>query len=232
MRSPSDTWPKKRLHLPGARAKLRMFPMSKLTAKALKICSVGCRVWIRPAGLSDTSQPEALTTSSMMWRPIFEEETRRQNFMHAIRNFRINLKLLAGCLLVSAVCIIPARAQNTRGVKGKVQNLNGAGIAGVAISARQKGIDLKTATSDGKGNFVLDGLEPGIYNLAFEAKGYSTAVKYDVEIKRGKSRDLGDRLILMIDRGSRVLIKGSVFFKEGASAAGATVELEKVNVDG
>ena len=81
-------------------------------------------------------------------------------------------------------------------------------------------------------NFVLDGLEPGIYNLAFEANGYSAAVQYNVEIKKNKIRDLGSRLILMVDRGSRVIVKGSVFFKDGFIAAGSKVVVERVNSDG
>lgn len=127
---------------------------------------------------------------------------------------------------------LQAAAQETGGAKGKVRNLNDQGIANATVSARQKGVDLKTVRSDAKGNFVIDGLEPGIYNLAFEAKGYSAAVQYNVEIKKGKVHDLGDRLILMVDRGSRVIVRGSVFFKNGFIAGGAKVVVEKVNGDG
>ena len=137
------------------------------------------------------------------------------------------------CLVIGAVFLLPSvSAQNTGGAKGKVRNLNNQGIANATISARQKGVDLKSAKTDAKGEFVLDGLEPGIYNLAFEARGYSAAVQYNVEIKKGKPRDLGDRLILMVDRGSRVIVKGSVFFKDGFIAAGAKVVVERVNGDG
>ena len=134
------------------------------------------------------------------------------------------------CLLV--LVLLPSVYAQTGGVKGKVRNLVGDGIAGATISARQNGVDLRSATSDAKGNFVLEGLEVGVYNLAFEARGYSAAVQYNVEIKKGKIRDLGGRLILMVDRGSRVIIKGSVFFKEGTSAPGARVELHEVAADG
>lgn len=135
--------------------------------------------------------------------------------------------LATGFLLLTS-----ASAQNTGGAKGKVRNLKDEGIANATISARQKGVDLKSAKTDAKGNFVLDGLEPGLYNLAFEARGYSAAVQYNVEIKKGKIRDLGDRLILMVDRGSRVIVKGSVFFKDGFIAAGAKVVVERLNGDG
>ena len=126
----------------------------------------------------------------------------------------------------------PVYAQETGGVKGKVRNIRDEGIANATVSARQKGVDLRSAKTDAKGNFLLEGLDSGIYNLAFEARGYSAAVQYNVEIKKGKIRDLGDRLILMVDRSSRVIVRGSVFYKTGHSAGGAKVIIERVNGDG
>ena len=135
-------------------------------------------------------------------------------------------------VLIGFFLVSPVFPQTTGGVKGKVRNMSDQGIAGATISARQNGVDLKTAKTDARGNFLLDGLEPGIYNLAFEAKGYAMAVQYNVEVKKGKVRDLGGRLILLVDRGSRVIVKGSVFFKEGTSAPGVRVEVESVASDG
>lgn len=136
------------------------------------------------------------------------------------------LALIVFCLVSSVL------AQETGGVRGKVRNVKDEGIAGATISARQKGVDLRSAKTDAKGYFVLEGLEPGIYNLAFEARGYTAAVQYNVEIKKGKPRDLGDRLIMLVDRGSRVILRGSVFYKTGHSAGGAKVVIERVNADG
>lgn len=144
---------------------------------------------------------------------------------------RPKVSLSALFLLVSCF-LTPVFSQETGGVKGKVRNMKDEGIANATVSARQKGVDLKTATTDAKGNFVLNGLESGVYNLAFEARGYAAAVQYNVEIKKGKIRDLGDRLILMVDRGTRVIIRGSVFHKSGHMAIGAKVTLERVNEDG
>lgn len=146
------------------------------------------------------------------------------------RMHRIKFKLITIAASILLLSIYSVSAQT--GAKGKVRNLRDEGIPNATISARQKGVDLKSVKSDAKGNFVLDGLEPGIYNLAFEARGYAAAVQYNVEIKKGKIRDLGDRLILMVDRGSRVIVKGSVFFKDGFIAAGAKVTVERVNGDG
>ncbi len=145
----------------------------------------------------------------------------------------ISPKIVFGSLVIVVSCLLsPVFSQETGGAKGKVRNLNDEAIPNASISARQKGVDLKSTKSDAKGNFVLDGLAPGLYNLAFEARGYSAAVQYNVEIKKGKVRDLGDRLILLVDRGSRVIIRGSVFFKDGFIANGAKVVIERVNGDG
>lgn len=118
------------------------------------------------------------------------------------------------------------------GLKGRVRNTSGRGIPEATVTARQNGTDIKTSTADQKGDFVLNGLSNGVYNLVFEAQGYSAGVLYNVEVKKNKVGDLGERLILSPDQGSLVIVKGSIFFKEGTSVVGANVELQRVNSDG
>lgn len=160
--------------------------------------------------------------------------------MHRIRvisekyaRFRYSILPTAFCLLVFAYCLAPtAYCQATGGIKGKLRNLNGEGIGGATITARQNGKDLKSATSAAKGDFQLDGLESGVYNVVFDAKGYSSGVKYDVPVQSGKIRDLGGNLVMQVDRGSFVIVNGSVFFKSGHSIPGAEVKVERINWDG
>jgi len=133
--------------------------------------------------------------------------------------------------LLSASCLLPSVfAQG--GIKGKVRSNKGSAIAGATITARLSGKDVKTVKSDAKGSFTMQGLDSGTYNVVFDADGYATGVKFGVEIKDGSVRDLGDRLILSVDQGTQVVIKGSVFFKEGTSLTAAKVEIERVNDDG
>lgn len=134
------------------------------------------------------------------------------------------------CLVVGSYCV--AFAQETGGVKGKVRTTKGDGIAGVSITARQNSEDIKLATSDNKGNFELAGLKPGLYNLVFSKNGYSSGLMYNVEVKKKKTNNLGDRLVLTVDQGTQVIIKGTVFDQNGHSVAGAKVEIEKVLSDG
>ncbi|CAN5404778.1 hypothetical protein BH10ACI1_BH10ACI1_19260 [soil metagenome] len=141
--------------------------------------------------------------------------------------FRV-LSILALLFAVSSLAL----AQDTGSLKGKVRTTKGDGIAGVTIIARQNGEDVKSATSDSKGNFVINGLKPGNYNLAFTKNGYSSGVLYNIEVKKKSETDLGDRLILSADQGTLVLIKGSVFNQDGVSIYGAKIVVEKVNGDG
>ncbi len=135
-------------------------------------------------------------------------------------------------ILFVAVSAGIALAQETGSVKGKVRTTKGEGIADVSITARQNSEDVKSTTSDNKGNFQLEGLKPGVYNLVFSKNGYGSGLMYNVGVQKKKTNDLGDRLILTIDQGTQVIIKGTVFDQDGRSVAGAKVEIEKVLSDG
>lgn len=135
-------------------------------------------------------------------------------------------------VIVFALSGFLVSAQETGGVKGKVRTAKGDSIVGVKITARQKGEDKKSSISDKDGKFELNGLQPGFYNLVFDKNGFSSGVRYNVEIKKKKITDLGDRLILSVDQGTLVLVKGSVFDQNGRSVYGAKVEMEKISGDG
>jgi uncharacterized protein YdeI (BOF family) len=134
--------------------------------------------------------------------------------------------------LLSAFCSALALAQDSGGVKGKVRTTKGEGIAAATITAKQQDEDVKSTTSDAKGNFVLENLKNGIYNLVFTKNGYSSGVMYNVEVKKKKISDLGERLVLTVDQGTQVIIKGSVFAADGRSVGGAEIKIERVSSDG
>lgn len=138
------------------------------------------------------------------------------------------LILLSFVVVLSAVSVFA----QTGGIKGKVRNPKGNGIANATITARQDGKDLKSVKSDSKGNFLLDGLKNGKYNFVFEANGFGAGLLTNVEIEKGKVRDLKERLILTTDQGTLVMIRGSVFNQNGRSVTGAKIVLEKLNADG
>ena len=92
--------------------------------------------------------------------------------MHRISRLHL---ITAGILLVVAYCLPPAAyAQTTGGLKGKVRSLRGDNVAGATVEARQGGKIIRSTRTNTKGDFVLDGLVEGVYNLALNADGYST----------------------------------------------------------
>ncbi len=143
----------------------------------------------------------------------------------------MNKRYLLLFFLLSAFCLV-SNVFAQGGIKGKVRNNKGGSIAGATVTARLDGKDKKTVRADSKGIFLLQGLEAGTYNVVFDADGYASGVKFGVEIKNGNVRDLGDKLILSVDQGEQVIIKGSVFFREGTSITAARVEIALVNTDG
>ena len=153
--------------------------------------------------------------------------------MHKVSKlqFYSSVRLLT---VFAAILIFAASglAQSSGGIKGKVRSTRGGGIAGATVTVRLDGKDVKSSTANSKGEFTIDGLTAGVYNLVFEAKGYSSGVLYKVNVKSGSTGDLGDKLILSPDQGSLVIVKGSVFFKDGTSVIGAKVDIERVNSDG
>ena len=138
---------------------------------------------------------------------------------------------LSAVILLSAFCLVPS-AFGQGGVKGKVRNDKGNAIAGATVTARIDGKDIKSVRSDAKGTFSMQGLQAGTYNVVFEADGYASGVKYGVKVTNGGLQDLGDRLFLSVDQGTQIIIKGSVFYREGTSVTAAKVEIERVNDDG
>lgn len=135
--------------------------------------------------------------------------------------------ILSSLILVLASAL--TYAQSTGGIKGKVRDTKGKGISGVTITVRQKGEDLKSVKSDSKGEFVMEGLKPGMYNVVFERDGYGSGVLYNVEVQKKKVGDLGNRLVMRVDQGTLVIINGSVFNQFGGSVYGAKIEIEKIS---
>jgi Carboxypeptidase regulatory-like domain len=137
--------------------------------------------------------------------------------------------LMASCAVVAA-----AQADRTTGgIKGKVREARNSGPAdSVEVSVRQGEREVARSNTNRKGEFQIEGLAPGIYGLTFRKPGLSVGRLEDVEVRAGKIRSLPDRLILTVDEGSIVFVRGSVFTAEGRSVPGARVEIARIQADG
>ena len=131
------------------------------------------------------------------------------------------------------VCAVAAMAQDKTvgAIKGKVRVETGT-PAGVTVTVRRGETEVGRSTTNKDGDFVVSKLTPGVYGLTFRKPGLSIGTIEDVEVKAGKTRSLGDRLVLTIDEGSIAFLSGSVFTAEGRSVPNAKVELARILEDG
>ena len=129
------------------------------------------------------------------------------------------------CLLLFS---FSTSAQEIGGVKGTMRTPQGNVIPEVKVTVKQNDKDVKTILTDNKGSFVIDGLKAGKYDFIFSKDGFSSGTLKNVEVGKKKIRDLGNRLVLEVDEGFLVIIKGSVFNEDGRSIYGAKVDIAKV----
>ena len=137
--------------------------------------------------------------------------------------------VLAIILLTAGISVAQDKSLGT--LKGKVRVETGT-PGGVTVVVRRGETEVTRATTDKNGDFVVAKLTPGKYGLTFRKPGLSIGTMEDIEIKAGKVRSLGDRLILTIDEGSIAFVSGSVFNADGRSVPNAKIELLRVLEDG
>lgn len=149
--------------------------------------------------------------------------------------FNKTLFVLVITLLAAGISVAQSRTQDKDkslgSIKGKVRVETGT-PGGVTVVVRRGETEVSRATTDKDGDFVVSRLTPGKYGLTFKKPGLSIGSMEDIEVKAGKTRSLGDRLILTIDEGSIAFVSGSVFTADGRSVPNAKVELSRVLDDG
>ena len=145
--------------------------------------------------------------------------------------FKKILPLLALILVAAGVSVAQNKDKSFGAIKGKVRVETGT-PGGVTVVVRRGETEVTRSTTDKGGEFLVSRLMPGIYGLTFRKTGLSIGTIEDVEVKAGKTRSLGDRLILTIDEGSIAFLSGSVFNADGRSVANAKVELSRILEDG
>ena len=141
------------------------------------------------------------------------------------------LPVLAIMFLAAGVLVAQDKDKTVGAIKGKVRVETGT-PSGVTVVVRHGEKEVTRSTTDKSGEFLVSRLTPGTYGLTFRKPGLSIGSIEDVEVKAGKTRSLGDRLILTIDEGSIAFLSGSVFGADGRSIANAKVELSRILEDG
>lgn len=146
----------------------------------------------------------------------------------------IKVGFLIAVFVISAAAsgrVIVAQDKSVGAIKGKVRVETG-NPGGITVLVRRGQTEVARAETQKNGEFLISRLAPGVYGLTFRKPGLSIGTIEDVEVKPGKTRSLGDRLILTVDEGSLAFVAGSVFSADGRSVSGAKVELARILEDG
>lgn len=144
------------------------------------------------------------------------------------RHLKLALAFLTLFLLAGSIF---AQDRSTGGIKGKVRVETGR-PGGVSVIVTQGEREVARGLTDKNGEFVISRLAPGRYGVTLRKPGLSVGTISDIEVKAGKTRSLGDRLILTIDEGSIAFIRGSVFNQDDRSVPNIRIELAKIEDDG
>jgi hypothetical protein len=129
--------------------------------------------------------------------------------------------------LVFVICCTVSLAQTT-GVKGKVKTGKGKGLPGVSVSVFKEGLEVKQEETNEKGEFLIEGLEEGIYSFTFEKEGFNGGSLKRMQVLKGQLRNLGDNLVLRLaDNSIYVILRASIFDQDGLAVRGAKVEIIK-----
>jgi len=137
---------------------------------------------------------------------------------------------LLGLLAIGGFAQEPS-TKGTGGIKGKVKVETGT-PGGVSVIVRQGEREVARGVTDKNGEFLVSRLAPGRYGVTLRKPGLSVGSLEDVEVKSGKTRSLGDRLVLYIDEGSIAFIRGSVFNQNDRSVPNVRIELARIEGDG
>src|SRR5207237_450456 len=96
-----------------------------------------------------------------------------------MQTFRLSLHLrysavFGNIFLILALCAVAFGQQATGTIKGQVTDEFGGVIVGASIVAVDASGAKKTATTNGEGNFAINGLTPGKYSFQVTAPGFAT----------------------------------------------------------
>src|SRR4030095_3218079 len=86
---------------------------------------------------------------------------------------RASLKTLT---MLAWFAVVPSAAFAQAVIAGTVKDASGAVLAGVVVEASSPALieKVRTAVTDGTGQYRVEDLRPGVYTVAFTLQGFST----------------------------------------------------------
>lgn len=112
---------------------------------------------------------------------------KRKSFTH----YRFMLSLGSLVVLVLFCTSAFGQGQGNTAIRGSIKDPQGAVVAGAAVTLTNPDTNLtRTTTSNDSGQFAFEGLQPGVYNVTVEAKGFKKAILTQVAALVSKPTDL------------------------------------------
>ena len=100
---------------------------------------------------------------------------------------RVTIATLAYAITLSGT----AWAQGSGSIAGVARDESGAILPGVTVEAASPALieKLRTAVTDGEGQYRIVDLRPGVYSVTFSLAGFSTFKRDGIELSAGFYRD-------------------------------------------
>src|SRR5881396_720597 len=122
-----------------------------------------------------------------------------------MQTFRLNLRLqysavFGAIFLMLTLCAVAFGQQATGTIKGQVSDEFGGVIVGESVVAVDTNGAKKTTTTNGEGNFAINGLAPGKYMVQVTAPGFAAYENSEIDLTTTRSQQLKVTLKVTIEQ--------------------------------
>jgi hypothetical protein len=121
--------------------------------------------------------------------------------------------LLLGTLLSSGAGVLRAQETAAGSVAGRVTDATGAVLPAVAVEARpESGGDSRSAATDASGDYRVEGLGSGAWEVSFHLPNFASAVSHEVTVRAGAETRLDTTLRLRLS--AQVIVTAPLTFRD------------------
>src|SRR5688500_14806298 len=87
-------------------------------------------------------------------------------------------------VLLASIALVPAAAHAQAVMAGEVKDSSGAVLPGVTVEAASPALieKVRTAVTDGTGQYRIEDLRPGVYTVTFTLQGFSPVRREGIEL--------------------------------------------------
>jgi hypothetical protein len=139
-------------------------------------------------------------------------------------------RLLMAALLLAAVGIRPALAQQTSGnIGGRVLDQQGSAIPGASVTARNPETGFtRSVLSDSEGVYRLSALPIGTYDLTVDLQGFTKVDRKGIIVNVGQTVDVNFDLKVAQLAETVTVSAGSPLVETSSSSVGGVVDVQNI----